>query len=294
MAVASFLDPVLLRRLDRLTLVNRKRVTHQIKGERRSSQRGSSMNFVDYREYTPGDDIGQIDWNVYGRLDHLVVKLFEDEQNVTLHLLVDNSKSMDWGEPNKLKLAVQLAGSMGYIGLNSFDRVQCATFSDTVGVGFGPARSKPEAHNLFAYLGQVEAAGQTNFEASLRAYALQNRRPGLAIIFSDLLSHSSFENGVRYLLERRYEVALIHLLAPAEVNPVIGGDMKLIDRETGRFVDVTLNQRALNMYRERYNGWTSAIENFCSRHGILYERVETSEPLDKLLLQTFRRRGLVA
>jgi uncharacterized protein (DUF58 family) len=291
---ASFLEPVLLRRLERLGLVSRKRVSHQIKGERRSVQRGSSMNFVDYRQYVPGDDISQIDWNVYGRLDNLVVKLFEDEQNVTVHLLVDNSKSMDWGEPNKLRLALQLAGSLGYVGLCNFDRVQCATFSDTVGTGFGPARNQREAHNMFAYLGEVKAAGETNFEVSLRAYALQNRRPGLAIIFTDLLSHSSFELGVKQLLERRYEVALIHVLAPAEIQPGIGGDMKLIDRETGRFVDVTLNQRALNLYRERYQGWTSAIEGFCGRHGILYERVESSEPLDKLLFQTFRRRGLVA
>lgn len=291
---ASFLEPALLRRLERLALVSRKRVANQVKGERRSVQRGSSMNFVDYREYTPGDDITQIDWNVYGRLDHLVVKLFEDEQNVTVHLLVDNSKSMDWGEPNKLRLALQLAGCLGYVGLSSFDRVQCATFSDTVGAGFGPAKSQREAHDLFAYLNAVRPAGTTNFEASLRAYALQNRRPGLAIVFTDLLSHSSFENGVKHLLERRYEVALVHILAPAEVNPSVGGDMKLIDRETGRFVDVTLNQRALNLYRERYQGWTSAIETFCSRHGMLYERVESSEPLDKLLFQNLRRRGLVA
>jgi uncharacterized protein (DUF58 family) len=283
-----------LRRLERLALVSRKRVANQIKGERRSMQRGSSMNFVDYRQYVPGDDVSQIDWNVYGRLDSLVVKLFEDEQNVTIHLLVDNSKSMDWGEPNKLQLALQLAGSLGYVGLCNFDRVQCATFSDTVGAGFGPARNQREAHNLFAYLSDVKAAGETNFEASLKSYALQNRRPGLAIVFTDLLSHSSFELGVKHLLERHYEVALVHVLAPAEVQPAIGGDMKLIDRETGRFVDVTLNQRALNLYRERYLSWTNGIEGFCARHRILYERIESSEPLDKVLFQTFRRKGLVA
>ena len=291
---ASFLEPVLLRRLERLGLVSRKRVANQIKGERRSVQRGSSMNFVDYREYVPGDDVGQLDWNVYGRLDHLVIKLYEDEQNVTVHLLVDNSNSMDWGEPNKLQLALQLAGSLGYVGLTNFDRVQCATFSDTLGATFGPARNQREAHNLFAYLNEVKAAGQTDFEASLRAYAMQNRRPGLIVIFTDLLSHSSFESGVKYLLERGYEIALIHVLAPAEVRPGIGGDLKLIDRETGRFVDVTLNQRALTLYRERYQGWTSAIEGFCGRHSIVYQRVESSEPVDKLLFQTFRKRGLVA
>ncbi len=291
---ASFLEPVLLRRLERLGLVSRRRVANQIKGERRSVQRGSSMNFVDYREYVPGDDVGQLDWNVYGRLDHLVIKLYEDEQNVTVHLLVDNSNSMDWGEPNKLQLALQLAGSLGYVGLTNFDRVQCATFSDTLGATFGPARNQREAHNLFAYLNEVKAAGQTDFEASLRAYAMQNRRPGLIVIFTDLLSHSSFEAGVKYLLERGYEIALIHVLSPAEVRPGIGGDLKLIDRETGRFVDVTLNQRALTLYRERYQGWTSAIEGFCGRHSIVYQRVESSEPVDKLLFQTFRKRGLVA
>lgn len=291
---ASFLDPVLLRRLERLGLMSRKRVANQVKGERRSLQRGASMNFVDYRQYVPGDDVSQIDWNVYGRLDTLVVKLFEDEQNVTVHLLVDNSKSMNWGEPNKLKLALQLAGCLGYVGLCNFDRVQCATFSETLGASFGPARSQREAHNLFAYLSEVKPAAETDFEASLKAYAGQNRRPGLAVVFTDLLSHSSFEQGIRHLLERRFEVALIHVLAPAEVQPAIGGDMKLIDCETGRFVDVTLNQRALNLYRERYLGWTAAIESFCSRHGILYQRIESSEPLERVLLHTLRRKGLVA
>jgi uncharacterized protein (DUF58 family) len=291
---ASFLEPGLLRRLERLSLVSRKRVAHQIKGERRSVQRGSSLNFVDYRQYVPGDDVNQIDWNVYGRLDSLVIKLFEDEQNVTVHLLVDNSRSMDWGEPNKLRLALQLAGALGYMGLNNFDRVQCATFSNTVGVSFGPVKTKREAHDLFGYLADVKAAGETNFEASLRAYALRNRHPGLAVIFTDLLSHSSFEEGIKHLLQLRYDVALIHILAPAEVHPAISGDMKLIDRETGRFVDVTLNQRALNLYQQRYQSWTRGIENFCARHGILYERVESSQQLDKLLLQSFRRRGLVA
>ncbi|HLY64120.1 MAG TPA: DUF58 domain-containing protein [Chloroflexota bacterium] len=291
---ASFLDPALLRRLERLALVSRKRVAHQIKGERRSLQRGSSMNFVDYREYVPGDDVNQVDWNVYGRLDHLVVKLFEDEQNVTVHLLVDNSKSMDWGEPNKLQLAVRLAGALGYMGLSNFDRVQCATFSDSVGVSFGPAKSKREAHDLFTYLTQVKGAGETDFEASLRSYALQNRRPGLLIMLTDLLSHSNFERGLKYLLERHYEVALLHVLAPAEIHPAIGGDMKLVDSETSRFVDVTINQRALNLYRERYQAWTSSIESFCARHRVLYERIESSEPLDRLLFQNFRKRGLVA
>ncbi|MBV8083328.1 MAG: DUF58 domain-containing protein [Chloroflexi bacterium] len=291
---ASFLEPTLLRRLERLDLLSRRRVSHAVKGERRSSQRGTSVNFVDYRQYVPGDDVNQIDWNVYGRLDTLVIKLFEDEQNVTVHILVDNSRSMDWGEPNKLHLALQLAGALGYVGLSNFDRVQCATFSDTVGASFGPARNQREAQNLFAYLGGIEARGETNFETSLRIYAAQNRRPGTAIIITDLLSHSSFENGIRYLLERRYDVVLLHLLAPAEVHPALGGDLKLIDRETGKYVDVTLNQRALSLYAERYTRWTNALEAFCGRHGILYERIESTEPVDRLIFQTFRKRGLVA
>jgi uncharacterized protein (DUF58 family) len=291
---ASYLEPALLRRLERLGLMSRRRVLHQIKGERRSVQRGSSLNFVDYRQYVPGDDVNQIDWNVYGRLDNLVVKLFEDEQNVVVHLLVDNSKSMDWGTPNKLQLSLQLAGALGYIGLSNFDRVQCATFSDSVGASFGPARSQREAHNLFAYLSAIKAAGETNFEAALKSYAMQLRRPGLAIVISDLLSHSSFEAGIKHLLGRHFEVVLLHVLAPAEVNPSIGGDLKLIDSETGRFVDVTLNQRAINLYQERYAAWTASIESFCARHGILYERIESSEPLERLLFHNFRKKGLVA
>ncbi len=294
MAASVYLPPALLRRLERFALVSRKRIASPVKGERRSIQRGTSMNFVDYRQYVPGDDVTQIDWNVYGRLDNLVVKLFEDEQNFIAHVLVDNSKSMDWGEPNKLSLALRLGSALAYMGLSNFDRVRCATFSDAVGTTFGPAHSPRDAHALFAYFSSVVPAGGTNLEASLKAYALQNRQPGLAIVITDLLSHSNFEAGIRALLQRRFEVVLLHVLAPAEVHPPIGGDLKLIDRETGRFVDVTLNQRAINLYRERYARWTAAIESFCSRHDVLYERIESSEELDRLLFFNLRKRGLVA
>ncbi|MHB8620666.1 MAG: DUF58 domain-containing protein, partial [Chloroflexota bacterium] len=280
---SSYLDTVLLRKLGRLGLASRRPVSSTAKGERRSLRKGSSINFVDYRPYNPGDDVTQIDWNIYGRSDNLVVKLFEDEQTITTHLLVDNSRSMDWGEPNKLQIALHVAAALGYVALNSFDRLLCTTFSDSLTGSFGPAVNQRETYALFNFLAKVKSAGETDFEAVLRRYAMQNRQPGLAIILSDLLARDGFEKGLKYLLERRYDVVLLHVLAPAEIHPAIGGDVKLVDRETGRFVDITLNQRAVNLYRDRYASWTGHIEKFCARQGVFYERIESSETLESLL-----------
>ncbi len=291
---ASYLNPTTLRKLERYSLSSRKRVSNFAKGQRRSAQKGSSINFVDYRQYVPGDDVSQLDWNVYGRLDNLVVKLFEDEQTVAIHLLVDNSKSMDWGEPNKLRMAGQLAASLGYVALSNFDKLTCTTFSDVTTGAFGPAANPREAYALFNFLDRVRGAGETDFNAVLKKYALQNRQPGIAIVISDLLSRQGFEEGLKHLMERRYEVVLLHVLAPTEVHPAIGGDMKLVDSETGNVVDITLNQRAVGLYRERYQRWTASIEKFTAKHGIVYERVESSMDLEGLLFGTFRRRGLLA
>ncbi|MDE3074381.1 MAG: hypothetical protein KGJ86_03045, partial [Chloroflexota bacterium] len=187
-----------------------------------------------------------------------------------------------------------LAGSLGYVALNNFDKLTCATFSDAINSTYGPAVTPREAYGLFSFLEKVRATGRTDFDAVLRRYALQNRRPGMAIVISDLLSNRGFEAGLKSLLERRYEVVLLHVLAPGEVHPAIGGDLKLIDRETGSAVDVTLNQRAVNLYRERYQSWTGSIEKFCAKQGILYERIESSMDIDSLLFGSFRRRGLLA
>ncbi|MGH2470434.1 MAG: hypothetical protein ACRDGF_10185, partial [Chloroflexota bacterium] len=182
----------------------------------------------------------------------------------------------------------------GYLALRGFDQLSCAAFSDVVNARFGPAAAPRAAPELFHFLAGLKAVGATDFNAALCRYAAQHRQPGLALIVSDLLSREGFEAGLSALLARGYEVVLLHILAPEEVRPAIGGDLKLVDRETGAGVDITLNQRAVNLYRERYRAWTARVEAFAARRGVVYERFESSVPVERLLLGSLRRRGVLA
>lgn len=286
------LDTALLSRLERLSLATHRRLAGRDKGDRRSVRMGSSVEFLDYRHYSVGDDPRQVDWNIYGRTGNLFVKLREEEEMLTTHLLVDASRSMDWGSPSKYDYALRLAAALGYIALCGHGRLVAARVGEGVAATFGPVWGRRRAWDLMAFLAAGRPGGATDLESALRAYATSTRMGGLAVLISDLLT-PTYQDGLKRLLERRIEVAVVHLLAPDEVRPAMSGDLALVDRETGRRVEVTMNQEALDRYRARFDLWTREIESFCSRYGVLYQRLETSCPLEETLFQTLRRRGLL-
>jgi uncharacterized protein (DUF58 family) len=288
------LEAGLLRRLEQLQLSSKTRLAGTSHGERRSRHRGTSLQFVDYRQYTLGDDPRQVDWNAYGRTGHLFVKLFEDEAMLTVHLLVDVSRSMDWGEPNKLDAARRLAAALGYVALARFDRVYVASLDDDAGKTVGPIWGRDRAGQLFDALSALESSRPTDLDRALRAYATRGgRSPGLAIVISDFLS-PTWEPGLRALLRHRYELAVIHLLAPEEVRPPIGEELRLVDRETGRPIEIHLDQVALDQYARRFAVWTGAIERFCVDHAAAYARVDSDTPIEAALFDSFRRRRVLA
>lgn len=292
---ARLLEPDLLRKLDPLSLANRRRLRADGKGDRRSLRRGSSIEFMDYRQYSPGDDLRQVDWNAFGRLGSLHVKLFEEEEVLAVHLLVDASRSMDWGSQNKLLFARKLAGALGYVTLGGYDRVEATALGSSAGDRIGPLQGTSGIAALFRYLDRLEASQQAGggLSAALRSYAVQRRNGGMAIIISDLLSGDGCEDGIRALLQRRFEVAILHVLAPEEIAPALGGDVRLVDRETGANVDITLHQHALDLYHRRFDAWVGAIEALCRRHGVLYQRISTASPLEDVLFRDLRERGLL-
>jgi uncharacterized protein (DUF58 family) len=284
----------LLRRLEQLQLVSKARLAGTSRGERRSRHRGTSLQFVDYRQYALGDDPRQVDWNAYGRTGHLFVKLFEDEAMLTVHLLVDVSRSMDWGEPNKLAAARRLAAALGYVALARFDRVYVSGLDDDAGRTVGPIWGRDRAGQLFDALGALRSQGPTDLDRALSAYSRRaGRSPGLAIVISDLLS-PTWEPGLRALLRHRHELAVVHLLAPEEVRPPSGEELRLVDRETGRPVEIHLDQVALDQYARRFADWTGAIERFCIDHQAAYARVDSDTPIEAALFDGFRRRRVLA
>jgi uncharacterized protein (DUF58 family) len=279
-------------RLDRLALISRRRLIGFGKGDRRSARRGTSLEFVDYRPYADGDDPRQVDWNIYGRSGSLFVKLFEEEEVLTVHLLLDTSRSMDWGSTNKLLFARRLAASLGYISLVGATRLQITSLADDVERSFGPAWGRRQMSGLLDFLEASQGEGETDLDQALKSFTLRSRDLGLAILISDLLT-PKFELGIRRLLDRRYEVVILHVLAPEERSPPMSGDLTLFDRETGAEVPITLNQEAVEQYRQRFDEWTAGIERFCARHQVIYQRLLSDERLENVLFDTLRRRGVL-
>ncbi|MGH2354436.1 MAG: DUF58 domain-containing protein [Chloroflexota bacterium] len=291
-AIRQFFDESFLRRLERLQVVSQRMHGAASHGGRRSKKRGTSVEFADYREYTHGDDLRQIDWNVYGRSERLYVKLREDEESLTIHLLVDCSKSMDWGRHHKLSYARRLAAALGYIGLASQDRVEAAGFSERLTAHHPPVRGKAQTGRLFGFLAELQAGGRTDLKAALRTYASMHRRSGLAILVSDLLNPGGLE-GLTALLDRGFEAVLIHTLDPIETDPEIEGEVDLFDRESRQTLRISLDAATVDAYRRRLADWLAEIEGYCAKRMVRYLTASTAMPLEDLLFRQLRARRIV-
>jgi uncharacterized protein (DUF58 family) len=286
----TFFSPEFLAQLERLSLLSRRAFRGSVKGERRSPRRGHSVEFADYRAYGVGDDLRYVDWNIYGRLDRLHVKLFVDEEDLCLHLLVDASASMDFGAPSKLTYAVRVAAALGFVGLVSHERVGVGILRDRATEGWPPARGRNQVVTFLDFLAAVSPGGPTRLSEALGEYARRAREPGLAVIVSDLLDPQGFEAGVRALLERRFDVHVVHVLDPGELNPDLAGDLRLYDAETGEARDVTVDGEAMRGYRERLARFLERVEAFCRGHEVGYHRVSTETPMEEFVVAQLRGR----
>jgi uncharacterized protein (DUF58 family) len=296
-----FFSEEFLLRLERLAMAARRAIPGQTQGERRSPKRGQSVEFSDFRPYVVGDDFRRIDWNAYARLERFFIKLFVEEEDLSVHFLIDASRSMRWGQPNKLNYAVNAAGALGYITLCGLDRVTVTTLSEAeksdTGSYFPAQRGKQQALALFDFLQKVNSAqffqiGHMNPAHQLKVYAANAVHPGLLVLFSDLMD-DGWKEGLSALAGHGFEISVVHILAPDEINPVLEGDLKLIDSEEGTAVEVTADYDVLARYRENLAAWQKDLQNFCTRRGMNYVPVETSLPLDTLLFTWMRRQGVL-
>ena len=288
----ALFDEAFLRRLDRLALIARRPVAGESQGERRSPRRGPSVEFADFKPYVSGDDFRQIDWNLYARAEKFFLKLFVAEEEVMIHLLLDTSRSMDWGTPNKLRYAKRVAGAAGYIALTNLDRVTLSAFGQEREVRMPAQRSRRGALPLFRFLQDLPPGSSADFAAVCRRYARGARTPGPLLLCSDLMD-TQWQEGLQALLARRFEITVIHTLAPQEVNPELEGDLRLIDSEGGQPIDLTADVDLLRRYEQSLRQWRDEVLSYCSGHGIAYVPVETSLPIEDLLLSLLRKRGVV-
>ncbi len=280
-------------------LVARKVRVGAFKGDRRSIKRGTSIEFADYRNYVAGDDLRQLDWNIYARLERPYIKLLEDEEDLAVHVILDASASMDFpaeGEPDqhKLRYAKRIAAGLAYVSLTSGDRLTLTAINDRQVATFGPVRGRARGIAMLRFISQIEAAGITDLNEALADYALRARRPGLTLIVSDMFSRDgAWLDGLNALLSRGHEVAFAHVLAPEEARPAVAGDLSLIDVETETKQEVTVDGTMLGLYQQRLNAWRDELRDECLRRGAHYFPLETDTPWERLILSDMRRAGLV-
>jgi len=290
---ARLLDPAFIQKLDTLSLLSRKRLRGVQRGDRRSTASGRGMEFDDYRAYQLGDDYRYIDWNVVSRLDRLFVKMFAEEEDLDVSLMVDTSRSMAAGDPAKLLVAKQLAAAIGYIGLVNLDRVGVTAFASTVASRLDRLRGRGRARNLLEFLDGLASSGETDLEMAMRRHLATSPRRGLLILLSDLFDPRGYEQALLLSRRHRFQTFLIHILADDELVPAITGDLRLVDVETGRAVEVTVDAEALAAYASARDAFFNEIERFCFRHGIDYLRTATSVPVETLVLRWLRQGGLL-
>ena len=299
----STFDSSFLAKLERLHLLSRRTFGGQSRAERRSHKMGSSLEFADYRNYVPGDDLRSIDWNIYGRSDKLFLKLFEEEEDLYIYLLVDTSASMRWTaldprtdaplRASKLDLARRLAATLAYIGLANLDRVNVQFFAERLGDDLGLGRGKSHFHQVVRFLERLPdgSAGETNLARSLRAFGQQTKRRGLVIVLSDFFDPNGYEEALNFLSYQRFEVQLIQLLDPAEQKPSLLGDLRLTDTETGGMYEVTVNEGLVRAYEREFGAFLSGLERFCQRRGVGYRRATTDVPFEDFVLRMLRDGG---
>ena len=292
----DLLTPDFLRKIERLSLVAKRVFPGQLRGERRSTKRGSSVEFADYRNYTIGDDFRRVDWNVYARLEKLFLKLFVEEEDLHVYILIDASRSMDIlspskdGSPSKLLYAKRIAAALSYIALGNLDRVGLAALHGSGSETLPPKRGKQSAFGVFDWLKSVKPAGDTQLAASMRDFSLRTLRPGLAIVISDFFD-PDYQKGLAALISRKFEVTVLQVLDQEEVEPPLVGDLMLVDSETNDRREVTITQSLLRRYKQRLAEHCGGIEAYCTRYGCNYVQVTTQTPFEDLILNYLRQRG---
>jgi uncharacterized protein (DUF58 family) len=287
------LPPDLLAQLERLELVSRKVFRGRMKGERRSRRKGQSVEFADFRNYVAGDDVRFIDWNMYARLDKLFLKMYLEEEDLHFFALIDASSSMDFGDPTKLLYAKQLAAALGFIGLCRADRVRLETLGQSLRSSSPVLRGRHSVWRMTEYLQQIEAGENIPLSDGVRNFCLRNSGKGILVLITDLMDKQGYETALRYLLAQNLDVYLVHVLSPAEVDPDIVGDLRLVDSEDEDVAEITVSRPLLDRYRRTLSAFVEGAREFCNRRGITYLLANTSVPVQVLVSSYLRQRGLV-
>ena len=265
--LTDLLDAKFMARLDSLDVLSRKILQGKLQGERRSKRRGQSVEFADHRAYVVGDDLRFVDWNIYGRLDQLFLKLFMEEQDLTVHILADTSVSMSVGDPSKDLFAKRLAAALGYISLVNNNRLTVSLFADGVRAMLANVRGRSYLPQMAEMLLTTECDGFSDFEKACRDVAAGRFGSGVTIVVSDFLFKQGYESALRRLIGVKYDLYVIQVLSPQEISPELAGDLKLLDVEDADVTEITVSSALIKYYKRNLAAYCTELSDFCTQRG---------------------------
>jgi uncharacterized protein (DUF58 family) len=290
-ATASILTPADLRMLQGLRLSPRRSFSGRVRGERLSRQKGVSIEFADYRDYSPGDDLRHLDWSILARLDRAAIRTYQDEDDLAVYVALDTSRSMDFGDPSKFQHSARLAAAVGFIALTGQDAVYPVTLGGGDPTSGRPLRGRGNVHALSDWISSREPNGTRGLAASLTRFASGSARPGLFAIFSDGLDPDA-PDALRALAARGHEIVFVQVLSDIELDPDLEGDLRLLDAETGEAVEITAHAQALAEYKKNIAAHCRRLEETAVRYGGRYLRSIAGQSLPDFVTHGLRRTGV--
>jgi uncharacterized protein (DUF58 family) len=287
-------DSDFLKKIEYLSLVSRRVFRGSLLAQRRTMQMGGGIEFADHREYTPGDDFRYLDWNLFARHEELLLKRFQEEEDLHVYFLLDCSRSMNFGKPLKFDLARQVVGALAYIALADLDRISICAFAHDAVADLPLTRGKSRILSILQFLERLEPTGTlTDLQRVVSGFVHRNQRRGLAIIVSDLFDPAGFERGVDLLRHRRYEPHLVQIHDRVEADPRLLGDLELLDVETSAGQKVTITERNLRQYKQIFQKYQESVRTYCRTYGLGCSQTDTHVPFDQFILRMMRVAGAV-
>lgn len=291
--MTRFIDEDFLQRLTNLRFIVKGRRQGRLSGVHASRRAGVSLEFADYRSYSPGDDFRYIDWNVYGRLNRVLVKTFVHEADLPIYLLVDFSASMQLGTPTKAQYAAQFAAAMAYLGLKELDRVGMYPFNDRLIPGLPPRHGMGQMGKILRLLRKTEPGGRTSIDQAIAQFLSQTRESGIVFIISDFLGSDEYEQGLAKLAHRGDEVTAIQILDPADASPSMVGATRIVDIESGRRLTLTIGHRTRQEYEQRFREHQHTLKTLLAAHRISHFQVSTDRSMTRFIHEDLRRGGIL-
>ena len=289
----ALFDDDFQKKLESLAIVSRRVFAGRMRAERRSKKKGSGVEFADHRDYTAGDDFRSVDWNVYQRFGKLLVRLFEEEEDLSIYFIVDSSSSMSFGDGKKFDHARRLAAALAYVGLANLDRVTIVSATDAVVSRMPTTRGKGRIFKVFEFLSELKPGGTTDLGDAMKTFVAQHKRRGLAVLISDLYDPAGFERGINALRYAKFEPFVLHVVDAKEARPELKGDVRLYDCETGEEREVTVTDSLLEDMARAFADYQRSIERFCTSRQVPYFAADVSVSFDELVLRVFRRGGFL-